>query len=116
MRKDLNQRITDQIVEELEKGVPWIKPWSADHMAGRVIKPLRHNSVGYQGINVLVLWAEAMAKGYAAPIWMTFRQALALGEMCARAKREFWSSMRTRSAAPKPMSRPTKKPRTTSTT
>jgi len=74
MRKDLNQRITDQIVEELEKGVPWIKPWSADHMAGRVIKPcaitasaIRHQCPGAM--------AEAMAKGYAAPIWMTFRQA-----------------------------------------
>jgi len=63
----LNQRITDQIVEELEKGVPWIKPWSADHMAGRVIKPLRHNSVGYQGINVLALWAERWRKATPRP-------------------------------------------------
>ena len=25
-----------------------------------------------------MLWGEAMAKGYAAPIWMTFKQALEL--------------------------------------
>jgi len=36
------------------------------------------NGLAYQGINVLVLWAEAMTKGYSAPIWMTFRQALEL--------------------------------------
>ena len=26
-----------------------------------------------------MLWAEAVEKGYAAPIWMTFKQALELG-------------------------------------
>ena len=28
-----------------------------------------------QGINVLMLWSAAMEKGYAAPVWMTFKQA-----------------------------------------
>jgi antirestriction protein ArdC len=80
MRSDIYQRITDQIVSELEKGVrPWMKPWSTEGLANRVTRPLRHNGVGYQGINVLMLWGEAMAKGYAAPIWMTFKQALVLG-------------------------------------
>jgi antirestriction protein ArdC len=46
---------------------------------GRVALPLRHNGVAYRGVNVLALWMQAMAKGYAAPVWMTFRQALALG-------------------------------------
>jgi antirestriction protein ArdC len=57
----------------------WLKPWSTERLANRVTRPLRHNGVGYQGINVLMLWGEAMAKGYAAPIWMTFKQALVLG-------------------------------------
>jgi antirestriction protein ArdC len=75
MRSDIYQRITDQIVDQLEKGVrPWHQPWSAGHLAGRITRPLRANGVPYQGINVIVLWAEAMAKGYAAPIWMTFKQ------------------------------------------
>ncbi len=64
----------------LEHGVrPWLKPWSAEHTAGRITRPLRFNGVPYQGINVLMLWAESVAKGYAAPIWMTFRQARELG-------------------------------------
>src|ERR1700741_1111999 len=80
MRSDIYQRITDQIVAELAKGVrPWMQPWSTEHLANRVVRPLRHNGLGYRGINILMLWAEAMAKGYAAPIWMTFKQALALG-------------------------------------
>ena len=78
--KKIYQAITDQIVSELEKGVrPWHQPWNAGHMEGRVALPLRHNGVAYRGVNVLALWMEAMAKGYAAPVWMTFKQALALG-------------------------------------
>jgi antirestriction protein ArdC len=76
MRPDVYQRITDQIVSELEKGVrPWMKPWNAEHAAGRITRPLRGNGIPYQGINVLMLWSAAMEKGYAAPIWMTFKQA-----------------------------------------
>jgi antirestriction protein ArdC len=35
--------------------------------------------VPYNGINVLMLWGEAVAKGYACPLWMTFKQAHELG-------------------------------------
>jgi antirestriction protein ArdC len=76
MKTDVYQRITDQIVCELEKGVrPWMKPWNAEHAAGRITRPLRGNGIPYQGINVLMLWSAAMEKGYAAPVWMTFKQA-----------------------------------------
>ena len=77
MRTDVYQRITDRIVSELEKGVrPWLKPWNAEHAAGRITRPLRGNGIPYRGINVLMLWSAAMEKGFAAPIWMTFKQAL----------------------------------------
>jgi antirestriction protein ArdC len=76
MKADIYQRITDQIVCELEKGVmPWLKPWNAEHAAGRITRPLRGNGIPYKGINVLMLWSAAMEKGYAAPIWMTCKQA-----------------------------------------
>jgi antirestriction protein ArdC len=80
MRTDVHDRITHQIVAELEQGVrPWHKPWNAEHAAGRITRPLRGNGIPYRGINVLMLWSAAMEKGYAAPIWLTFRQALELG-------------------------------------
>jgi antirestriction protein ArdC len=79
-RQDIYTRITDQIVAALEQGVkPWTQPWNAAHAAGQVSRPLRHNGQPYAGINVLTLWASAMERAYAAPIWMTFRQALELG-------------------------------------
>jgi antirestriction protein ArdC len=75
-RKDVYSRITEQIVEHLEKGVrPWIRPWNAEHAAGRITRPLRHNGQPYSGINILSLWMSALGQNFAAPIWMTFRQA-----------------------------------------
>ena len=53
-----------------------MQPWSAEHAAGRIVRPLRFNGQPYKGINVLMLWSAAMEKGYSAPIWMTFKQAL----------------------------------------
>lgn len=79
-RPDLYSRVTNQIVEDLKRGVrPWTKPWSAEHLAGRISRPLRHNLQPYSGINIVLLWGEATARGFSAPIWMTFRQALELG-------------------------------------
>jgi antirestriction protein ArdC len=78
--KDIYQRVTDQIVAELEKGVrPWLKPWNAEHAAGRITRPLRANGIAYRGINVLMLWAAATEHGYSAPLWLTYKQAQELG-------------------------------------
>ena len=45
-KTDLYARITNRIVAELEAGTrPWLKPWNAEHAAGRVTRPLRHNGV-----------------------------------------------------------------------
>ena len=79
-RQDIYTRVTNQIAQQLEQGVrPWIKPWSVEHTAGRITRPLRHNAIPYRGVNVLLLWSEALAKGYAAPLWMTYRQSQELG-------------------------------------
>ena len=78
-RQDVYSRITSQIVASLEQGVrPWVKPWNAEHAAGRITQPLRFNGQHYSGINILSLWMSATAQGFAAPIWMTFRQAMEL--------------------------------------
>jgi len=82
MKADIYQRITDTIIAELEKGVrPWMKPWQAGHVAGAVSRPRRSNGKPYSGINVIMLWATAMERGYNAPIWMTFKQAKELARI-----------------------------------
>lgn len=79
-RPDLYARVTQAIVAELQAGVrPWTRPWSTEHLAGSVSRPLRHNGQPYSGVNVLLLWLESIHHGFTSPTWMTFRQALALG-------------------------------------
>ncbi len=78
-RQDVYTRVTNRIVADLEQGTrTWMKPWDAGHTAGRITRPLRHNSQPYSGINILMLWASAIEQGFTALIWMTFKQALEL--------------------------------------
>lgn len=79
-RIDVYSSVTQRIIADLEKGVrPWQKPWSVANAEGSIMRPLRYNGLPYRGVNVLLLWGEAMAKGYASPFWMTFKQAGELG-------------------------------------
>jgi antirestriction protein ArdC len=79
-RHDIYSRITNRICADLAQGVrPWFKPWNTEHAAGRIIRPLRHNGVAYRGINIIMLWSAAAAKGYRCPTWLTFKQAAELG-------------------------------------
>jgi antirestriction protein ArdC len=79
-RSNLYQRITDQIIGELERGtLPWLKPWNGQKLGERVVRPLRQSGEPYRGINVISLWMAATAFGYASPYWMTYRQACELG-------------------------------------
>ena len=88
MKKDVYQKVTDKIVADLEKGeLSWLKPWSADNMDGRIVKPLRHNGMPYNGINVLMLWGAAIEGGYCSPFWMTFKQAKEFGAHVKKGER-----------------------------
>lgn len=84
-RPDIHTRITNQIIAQLEAGVrPWVQPWKA---GAPVSRPLRHDGTPYSGINILLLWSEAVERGYLRPTWMTFRQALALGAHVRKGER-----------------------------
>jgi antirestriction protein ArdC len=56
-----------------------MKPWNAEHAAGRITRPLRHNGQAYRGINVIQLWMTAETAGFISPFWLTFQQARELG-------------------------------------
>ena len=76
--RNLHQEITDRIVARLKAGVcPWRQPWS-----GKGFGAMPRNAAtgrAYSGANVLLLWSRAQESGYAAPLWLTFKQALELG-------------------------------------
>jgi antirestriction protein ArdC len=80
-RTSLYQEITEKIVAELEAGrVPWVQPWGT--AAAKAPLEMPKNAATqrrYSGVNVLILWAAVIERGFAGQTWLTFRQALALG-------------------------------------
>jgi antirestriction protein ArdC len=87
-RTDIYTRVTDAIITDLEQGVrPWLRPWHAEHAAGPITRPLRAGGQPYKGINVLMLWTAAMTQNFAAPIWMTFKQAKELNASIRKGSR-----------------------------
>lgn len=74
--KDLYQEVTDKIVAALESDPKkWIKPWVDSGMPENLI-----SKKTYRGMNILLLWMEASAKGYATNKWATFKQISAIPE------------------------------------
>ncbi len=78
---DVYSRVTDKIIADIERGnLTWLQPWQAGgHKAGPVTRPLRAGGIPYRGVNVLMLWAAAIEKGYSCPLWLTYKQAAELG-------------------------------------
>lgn len=90
---DVNQIITDRVVQMLEEGrVPWRKPWrpGAAHrsIAGHV----------YRGVNVFLLSMEAQVNGYSSPFWITFKQAKERGGSVKKGEQStivvFWKRLK----------------------
>jgi antirestriction protein ArdC len=83
--RDIYQEVTDRIVEALESGVaPWVRPWQvgADFPRnGATKRP-------YHGINVLLLWMTAQARGYRSQDWYTFNQAKREGGSVRKGERD----------------------------
>jgi antirestriction protein ArdC len=73
-RADVYQRVTDQIIEAIERGAgEWRMPWHQGH--ADTFAP--RNAVSrkpYRGINVLNLWAIATKHNYGSGLWATYAQ------------------------------------------
>jgi antirestriction protein ArdC len=75
-KTDHYQQITDSIIAKLEAGV---SPWAPGWAGARASRPLRSCGEAYRGINVILLWMQAIEAGYSSPFWMTYKQAEELG-------------------------------------
>src|SRR5882724_10841912 len=73
-KKDIFQRVTDQIIEAIEAGTESYRmPWKTS--GAFITSPI--NAVSkkpYRGINILLLWATAQTKGYTSGTWATYKQ------------------------------------------
>lgn len=78
-RASLYDEVTARIAAELEAGrFPWVQPWDSAAAAPGLPRNAASNRA-YSGINVLILWGEGFARGYASQGWLTFRQAIEAG-------------------------------------
>lgn len=74
-RQSLYAEVTSRIIVELEEGrLPWVQPWKSA-ACGCTMPQNAGTARRYSGINILLLWAEGIAKGYASQRWLTYRQA-----------------------------------------
>lgn len=79
-QNEIRSKITNQIIESLEKGglPPWRMPW-ATHPNGRGLPTNAATGRKYSGINPLVLQAAAHRHGFRSKFWATFQQWKDLG-------------------------------------
>jgi antirestriction protein ArdC len=71
------ETVAAQIISRLENGElpPWSRPW---HTLG-TDAPVSSHGRHYRGINRFILGMIAAERGYSSPIWITFKQAQAIG-------------------------------------
>ncbi|MES2652986.1 MAG: zincin-like metallopeptidase domain-containing protein [Bacteroidota bacterium] len=69
-RKDIQQQVTDTIIQQLEKGtIPWKQPWKGTGL------PVNYTTGNkYRGVNVLLLWSSAIQNEFTSMEWGTFKQ------------------------------------------
>ncbi|MBX3435762.1 MAG: ArdC family protein, partial [Pirellulales bacterium] len=91
---DIFERVTNLIVEAIEQGTgSYRMPWKTS--GGFPNSPI--NAVSrkpYRGVNVLLLWATAEAKGYGSGLWATYKQWQELGAQVRKGEKSthvvFW--------------------------
>src|SRR5690242_13325023 len=78
-RQDIYSRVTDQIIEAIERGAEKFRmPWHVTD--ADCFSPANAASKKpYRGINVLSLWGAAERLGYSSGFWATYQQWKDLG-------------------------------------
>lgn len=75
---DIRQAITDKIITMLEKGGNEVRTrWTKAAKSG--FPSNAKSGDYYHGVNVLILWDAAINAGYSSNVWMTYKQAEAMG-------------------------------------
>lgn len=85
-RMDVRQVITDRIIAMLEQGGNVFRErWT--RAASRGMPRNGKTGAPYHGANVLLLWDAAIEYGYASNVWLTYKQAAALGAQVRRGEK-----------------------------
>jgi antirestriction protein ArdC len=86
--QDLPQKITDIIIEQLERGVrPWQKPWNSANSLPFALPKNASTGNYYRGINIPLLWIASESGQFACPEWASYKQWQAGGENVAQGQK-----------------------------
>ena len=73
-RLDIHQAVTDKIVAAIEAGVGDVRlPWHRPGL-GSVLPKNAVTGNCYNGINIIMLWAEAQHANYPVSLWASYKQ------------------------------------------
>lgn len=75
VRQDIHQQVTDTIIKQLEAGtIPWQQSWTDKNP--NMMKLPKNAVTGnyYRGINIVLLWSNAIGKKYPSNEWASFKQ------------------------------------------
>jgi antirestriction protein ArdC len=83
--KDVAAMVTSQVLDALRTGtIPWRQPWSP---CGPTMHRNAVTNRAYRGSNRITLPTIAAGNGYRLPLWLSFRQAQALGGSVRKGER-----------------------------
>ena len=87
--RDIHQELTGKVVRAIESGLAtgtaWTKPW---HSAASSGLPTNYATrTRYRGMNVLQLWFAAADRSYEHGLWLTYKQAQAIGAQVRRGEK-----------------------------
>ena len=101
-KTDIYQSVTDAIITAIEggaKGTDFVLPWHG-------VSALPQNASTkklYRGVNVPMLWASQMNKGYGSALWATYKQWSELGAQVRKGEKSttivFWKIINTEPSA-----------------
>ena len=84
-KKDIYQEVKNQIISDLEKGLPvWEKPWKKGFMG---FPTNVFSKSFYSGVNTLILWLRQSNTGFETFQWITFLQVKKLGGSIKKGER-----------------------------
>jgi antirestriction protein ArdC len=84
-RKDVAAMVTSQVLDALRTGtIPWRQPWTP---CGPTMHRNAVTNRAYRGSNRITLPTIAVGNGYRLPLWLSFRQAQALGGSVRKGER-----------------------------
>ncbi|WP_371436649.1 ArdC family protein [Polaromonas sp.] len=83
---DVRQVVTERIIAMLERGGNGYRErWT--RAAARGMPRNGKTGAPYRGVNVLLLWDAAMQAGYTSNVWLTYKQAAAVGAQVRRGEK-----------------------------